>query len=271
MCLRMCLPQVSSPRGEWSLKTLQTVWNVLNSDVSCTEAEGIPPHGRHYLGARTPPRLTERTCTARVSPWGSEKPETLKNSRVVRGWITSWFMEDPIWLPNSHPNPTEHRLLPMKAKSGEGLGERKVLPGRGMRVRGAAGWGASEWETPPGTWETCCWGGRGSGRWERANAPARPGGPRSEGKDSQRRRSRPEAVRRRCGYSPGLLWERNQAAASVRAHTCTEPVIPSEAACYRDHRGLDRWDGPAVEWESPRSLGSWWGPRTPSAARSKGD
>ena len=41
MCLRMCLPQVSSPRGEWSLKILQTVWNVLNSDISCTEAEGI--------------------------------------------------------------------------------------------------------------------------------------------------------------------------------------------------------------------------------------
>ena len=53
------------------------------------------------------------------------------------------------------------------------------------------------------------------GPGERANAPAWLGQlPGAKG-NTQRSQSWPEAVRRKSGYSPGLLWERNQASASV--------------------------------------------------------
>ena len=42
--------------------------------------------------------------------------------------------------------------------------------------------------------------------------------------------------------------KKNQASATVQAHTCTEPLIHSEAARFQEHRGLvDRGDGAILE------------------------
>lgn len=48
----------SSPHLEVNgvLRYYKLCWNVLNSNISCTEAEAIPPHGRHYLGVQTHPK-----------------------------------------------------------------------------------------------------------------------------------------------------------------------------------------------------------------------
>lgn len=45
-----------------------------------------------------------------------------------------------------------------------------------------------------------------------------------------------------------LMGKKNQASATVQAHTCTEPLIHSEAARFQERRGfIDRGDGAIVE------------------------
>lgn len=60
----------------------------------------------------------------------------LKGREGLDNW--SWFMEDPIQLPNSNPDPTESHLFPMKAKSGEELGELKSLARAGDEGEGSS-------------------------------------------------------------------------------------------------------------------------------------
>ena len=122
------------------------------------------------------------------------------------------------------------------------LGELKSLAGAGDEGEGS-GW-LKDLGIRDTTWEIrdtlLRWSWLREAR-ERANAPAWLGqfpGAKGNTQRSQSSQSRPEAIRRRSGYSPELLWERNQASASVRAHTCTEPLIHSEAAGFREHRGL---------------------------------
>lgn len=60
----------------------------------------------------------------------------LKGREGLDNW--SWFMEDPVRLPNSNPDPTESRLFPMKAKSGEELEELKSLARAGDEGEGSS-------------------------------------------------------------------------------------------------------------------------------------
>lgn len=128
----MCLRMYFSPHLEVNgvLRYYKLCWNVLNSNVSCTEAEGIPSTWMALSGVRIQPRLTERMCTARVSPWGSEKPEVLKNSRVVRARITgagSWGTQYGYLIPIPIP---PNASIPSWRGVGRCWGNSEVLLGR---------------------------------------------------------------------------------------------------------------------------------------------
>lgn len=253
------------------LRYYKLCWNVLNSIVSCTEAEGILPHGRHCRGGSDPTKTYWKDVYCACESLRFRETRGL-NSRVVRARITgagSCGTQYGYLIPI--PIPPNVAYSPWRGV-GEVLGELKSLAGAGDEGEGS-GWLRDLWIRDI-TWEIRDTLLRSS--WlrearERPNAPVWLGQfPRSEGKHRG-----VSPGRKQFGGGPVTLRDsygkKNQASATVQAHTCTEPLIHSEAARFQEHRGLvDRGDGAVVEWESSGNLG-WWGPRTPLAARSDGD
>lgn len=117
-------------------------------------------------------------------------------------------MRHPVWLPNSNPNPTERCLFPMKGSGGGAGGTQKSCWGGGW------GWGERLAERSLNKRHhlgnkrhvaeiVLAQGGQGESKCACVAWAISP-----ERRETQRSQSWPEAIRRRAGYSPWLLWEK---------------------------------------------------------------